>query len=283
MTRAALGGGMVLLVTVLGSFALAYALSLTLGGIYVPFAMPLVLGFLIGAIGGFIGRRFELTLRRPVILAALLGATIAYVGYHVLAYMRVVDICAAQWAAHLPSDVPKPDAALALIEEATGRTGFMAYLAFVSEGSGAALSPIGLLGRTQPGLGVTIAVSAVELVLANVAAVYAMLWRTRATAPPKLQASLDEAGLRELRTALGRLDWGGAGRVVGASMPSASDAAFTVRLALTGGVARLEVFALGPDGRARELVEQRTIGEAQAVLLQEAYHRARLDAGKAVA
>lgn len=271
-TRMALGNGLVLMASVFGGFALAYALSFTLGGIYVPFAMPVVVGFLLGAIGGVVGRRFDGLDRRAMILAGVLGAAIAYVGYHALAYLRVIDVCAAQWAAHLPPGVPAADATLALIEESTGREGFAAYLAFVSEGSGAALSPLGMLGRSEPGLGVTIAAAIGELLLAMVSAAYAMVWRTRAAAPASFTVAIDDRALSSLRDALVRLDWAAAGRAL--AMPG-DEPRHVVTLTESGGVARLEVRARGLDGRGKELEDQRTIGETQAHVLQLAYGQAR--------
>jgi len=196
-TRVALGAGFVLLCSVFGGMALAYALSLTIGGIYVPVLMPIVVGLLLGTIGSFVARRFKLLERRPVVLAAILGATIAYVGYHLLAYLRVLTLLAVQWAPELglgPGADP-PAAALAAIEHATGESGWIAYLTFVSHGSGVVYSPLGLFGRTSPGLGTSIVVMALELGLAIATAVYAMIWRTRARTRHKELARVGDGAL----------------------------------------------------------------------------------------
>ncbi|MCC6624466.1 MAG: hypothetical protein IT385_24670 [Deltaproteobacteria bacterium] len=277
-TRLALGAGFVLLCSVFGGFALAYALSLTIGGIYVPVLMPIVVGLLLGTIGSFVARRFRLLERRPVVLSAILGALIAYLGYHALAYLRVLQLLAAQWAPDLalgPGSDP-PALALAAIEQATGESGWIAYLTFVSEGSGVVYSPLGLFGRTAPGVGTSIVVMLLELGLAVATAVYAMLWRTRAEARQAVLAKVDDAALAAFREALGRADWDGAGRALAAS---GGDVRHAITLESAGGAQRLVVSAIDHMGRARALEEQRILGELQAKRLGEAYSRARLDAG----
>lgn len=253
---------MVLLVSVLGAFVIAYALSLTIGGLYVPFVMPLVVGFLLGAIAAFISKRFDVVQRRPVILAAILGAIIAYVGYHVLAYLRTMDTLAAQWG------VGTADAALALIEEQNGKSGFLAYFAFVSEGQAARLSPLGLLGRGDPGLTVSIIVSIVELALTIGATTVAMLWRTRATAPPKFYAPIDPDAFAAFKTALARLDWGDAGAALATTRGHASHA---VIIEESSGATSIEAYVLDARGVMRERVERRMVGEAQAKQLNDGY------------
>lgn len=269
-TRAALGAGLVLLCSVFGGFALAYALSLTIGGIYVPILMPVVMGLLLGTIGSFVARRFTLLERRPVVLSAILGALIAYLGYHALAYLRVLGLLAIQWAPELGlADGAEPAAAaLATIEEATGGSGYFAYLDFVSRGSGSVYSPLGLLGRSEPGLTTSIIVMIVELLLVVGTAVYAMLWRTGAKARQVVLAQIDDQALERLRAALGAGDWAGAGQALAA--PGAQPR-YAVTLAEAGGAVRLAIMILDMYGRPRELAEQRMLGEVQAERLRAAY------------
>lgn len=279
-TRAALGAGFVLLCSVFGGFALAYALSLTIGGIYVPVLMPIVVGLLLGTIGSFVARRFRLLERRPVVLSAILGATIAYVGYQALAYLRVLQLLAVQWAPHLslgPESDP-PALALALIEQATGESGWLAYLTFVSDGSGVVYSPLGLFGRTAPGVVTSIVVMVLELGLAAATAVVAMIWRTRATTRQAVLARIDDAALAAFRDALARADWEGAGRALARS---SEDARHAVSIESAGGAQRLVVSAIDALGKTRELEEQRILGEVQARMVGEAYGRARVDDGGA--
>lgn len=262
---------MVLLVSVLGSFVLAYALSLTIGGIYVPFVMPLVVGFLLGAIGGFIARRFELIPRRPVILAALLGAAIAYLGYHMLAYLRTMDVLAAQWG------LGAADAALAAIESEGFGSGFFGYLSFVSVGTATHYHPLGLLGRGEPSLTANVIVMVVELGLTMVSATFALLWRTRAAAAPKFYVPIDDAAFQTFRTALQRLDWAGAGAALATSRGEPRHA---VTLEEASGATRIEAFALDVHGVMREREEQRMVGEAQAKLLSDGYLAALTPGGR---
>jgi len=277
-TRSALGAGFVLLVTVFGSFALAYALSLTIGGIYVPFLMPVVTGLLLGTIGSFVARRFALLERRPVVLAAILGALIAYLGYHLLAYLRVLDMLAAQWASELllSPGVDPPSAALALVEQATGHEGVFAYLAFTSQGQAAVYSPLGLFARSAPSLTTVVIVMVVELGLTITTAIYAMLWRTHARKHEGPLALVDDAALAAFREALARADWFHAGSALASS---AGEPRHAVVLDVSGGAARLAIHTLDAGGRPRDLEEQRTIGEAQARLVAQGHGSARAARG----
>jgi hypothetical protein len=111
----------------------------------------------------------------------LLGALVCWGGQHLLAFLRVVDVVAAE-AGFVGADAA--ERALASIERVTSESGVWAYLTFVSSGSTAALSPIGLLGRLELGALGTILVAVGELGLLGVSAAYSLLYRTRAIRQP---------------------------------------------------------------------------------------------------
>jgi len=173
-----------------------------------------------------------------------------------------MDMLALQWS------LPSPDDALAVIEKETGRDGFLAYLAFVSEGVAAHYSPLGILGRGEPGLTVTIIVSVVELGLTMLAATVAMLWRTRAVSPPKFYVPIDDAAFDGFRRALQRLDWAGAGAALAESSGPVRHA---VIIEESSGAARIEAFAVDAGGTLRASEERRMVGEVQAKQLSDGY------------
>lgn len=181
LTARALGAGLGILATFLAAIAFAFALSRLVGGTYVTFAMPLIVGTLIAALGSYGPRRFSFAEPRPLVLMMVLGALVCWLGQHLFAYLRVADLVAAQLG------VSGPDAAaagLAEMERATGESGFFAYLGFVSSGPGATLSPIGYLGRLELGAVGTALVALAELGLMALAGSLSLLYRTRALRRP---------------------------------------------------------------------------------------------------
>lgn len=185
-TTRALGAGTGLLATFVAAIAFAFVLSRLVGGTYVTFAMPIFAGTLIAALASIGPKRFGFGDRRTLVMMMVGGALVCWLGQHMLAYLRVIDIVAAQ-PFLIPSGatqvaltgVDPAEIALRSLERATGESGFFAYLSFVSHSDGALLSPIGFLGRTEPGTVGTILIAIGELGLMALSASWSILYRTR--------------------------------------------------------------------------------------------------------
>lgn len=180
-TGRAVGAALGLLGTFIGALAFAFVLSRLVGGTYVTFAMPVFVGTLMAALASYGPRRFGFGARRPLVLMMVGGSLICWLGQHLLAYLRVLDLVAAQQGL---SGANATEAALSLLEGLTDQTGFLAYLTFVSSGVGVALSPLGMIARTEPGVVGTILLALVELGLMGLAASWSILYRTRAARRP---------------------------------------------------------------------------------------------------
>ncbi len=185
-TTRALGAGTGLLATFIAAIAFAFVLSRLVGGTYVTFAMPIFAGTLIAALASIGPKRFGFGDRQTLVMMMVGGALVCWLGQHMLAYLRVIDIVAAQ-PFLLPSGATQvtlaggdpAEIALQSLERATGEAGFFAYLSFVSHSDGALLSPIGFLGRTEPGTVGTVLIALGELGLMALSAGWSILYRTR--------------------------------------------------------------------------------------------------------
>jgi len=180
-TTRALGAATGLLATFIAAIAFAFVTSRLIGGTYITFAMPIFVGTLIAALASIGPKRFRFGDRKTLVMMMIGGAVVCWLGQHMLAFLRVIDIVAAQ-PGLVPTASGAGDAgelALRALENATGESGFAAYLSFVSQGPGAHLSPIGLLGRSEPGVFGTIAIAIGELGLIATAASWSILYRTR--------------------------------------------------------------------------------------------------------
>jgi hypothetical protein len=249
-TTRAVGAAMALMATMFAAIAFAWVLSRMVGGVYITFLTPMVAGMLIAALASIGPRRFGFGDRRALTFMMIGGATVAWVGQHLLAYLRVVDLVAARGSGG------GAEAGLALIEHATGGTGFMAYLDYVS-GLGAELSPVGYLGRLigSWGLGTagTIGVAVVELGLMIMTARWSMLYRTRGVrveAPGPL-GWLAPGGLDAFRKALAERRWSDAAGLLWGQYEHAGVRASHVVEVREGEVtAHVEVFETDPFGGA---------------------------------
>jgi len=197
-TTRALGAATGLLATFIAAIAFAFVLSRLVGGMYITFALPIFVGTLIAALASIGPRRFGFGDRRPLVMMMIGGALVCWLGQHMLAYLRVIDLVAAQSIVMpaealsvagsnpvAPSEPSAPsERALRSLEQATGESGFFAYLSFVSDGDGASFSPIGVLGRTGPGPFGTGLIAVGELGLMAAAASWSILYRTRTTRRP---------------------------------------------------------------------------------------------------
>jgi hypothetical protein len=153
--RETVGAAMMLLGAGLVGVALALLLR-EFHMVWVPLLSPLIIGWAVGSSVAFIQRRFQVRAALPAMVTAVLGATIAYGGYHVLVYDRILSFIAENLPSVLEAAIADPRMQVdAWLEERTGHTGVLAYLSFVSDGTGAGVSPLGLLGRAEPGMAVT--------------------------------------------------------------------------------------------------------------------------------
>ncbi|MCB9729094.1 MAG: hypothetical protein H6744_06795 [Deltaproteobacteria bacterium] len=162
-TRYATGAALMLLAAMAAAVLLAVAIS----GFYVPLLMPAIIGWGVGSAVAFVRVRTRVYDPLPAIAAAVLGATVAYAGYHLLCYVRLVGYLAEHLTTLVDRAAGDPRAAIQqYFEESTGRSGLWAYLQWVSEGRGAGRSPLGFFGALEPGLAGTLAAIAVESVVA---------------------------------------------------------------------------------------------------------------------
>lgn len=180
-TGRAVGAALGLLGAFLGAMAFAFVLSRLVGGTYVTFAMPVFAGTLMAALASYGPRRFGFGARRALVSMMVAGALICWTGHHLLAYLRVLDLVAAQQGL---AGADAAQAALSLLEGLTDETGFGAYLAFVSSGVGVSLSPLGMIARIEPGVVGTILIALAELGLMGLTASWSILYRTRAVRRP---------------------------------------------------------------------------------------------------
>ncbi len=205
-TRWALGASLALLAAALVGLLLGWlAGTRSIGGLYVTFLMPILLGSLIGGAAAFPARRLGFGHKRPLVAAALLGALIAFLAQHVFAFLRFAELLAQQNTSDvLVNDIADPVAAgLMHLERATGEEGWFAYLAFTSRPEVAQASPVGLLARVGLGQTGTLVVASVEFLLLSATAAISVLWRTRALRVlPAPFAVCDDAGLLDAGRAL---------------------------------------------------------------------------------
>ncbi|MDP6946396.1 MAG: hypothetical protein QF464_19765, partial [Myxococcota bacterium] len=85
------GGAMLLLASVLAGVLLAYVGRGFHGVIYVPLVTPCVLAWALGMVLARVCVRYHVTDAAACVAAAAFASMIAYGGYHVLVYDRVVD------------------------------------------------------------------------------------------------------------------------------------------------------------------------------------------------
>lgn len=223
--RYALGGGLMLLGAVFTAMAMAFVMSRTVGGMYVTFLMPALVGWIIGGAMGWIAHRFGVRDRVPIVMTAVLAGLLAYFGYHALAYVQALDFLAENMLTMVERAAADPQAqVLAYLERMTGEQGIVAYLSFVSNAHGAQLSPLGLLGRSGLGVGATFALMLLEAALVVGAALFSALRRigpapaVTPAAPRRhaLLARLDDAGVVALMERIEERDFDGAAEVLAA-------------------------------------------------------------------
>jgi hypothetical protein len=209
--RLAQGLAAMLLVAVLLGGLFAFLTMRLAAGPYVAFLVPAACAWAIGAGVGALGARLGVRQRREVALIAGLGALLLSGGYHVLVYLRVTG--------HLAEEIG-PEA----LERLAGEGGVVGYLRLVSQGVGAELSPLGLLGSLEPGVVGTVALALAEAALAvTVAVVVALRKLDRGgDAPEPLAAGrvreaiarTDTETLLAAMQAMDRGDFESAGRVL---------------------------------------------------------------------
>lgn len=180
-TTRALGAAFGLLGAFLAAMAFAFVLSRLVGGIYITFALPIFVGVLIASLASYGPKRFGFGDKRPLVWIMVLATLTCWLGQHLLAYLRVIDIVAAESGLSGPLAA---ESALGIIEDATSEQGFWAYLSYVSAEPTSLLSPVGYLGRLGLGAVGTILVGVGELALMTTAGALSILYRTRALRRP---------------------------------------------------------------------------------------------------
>jgi hypothetical protein len=246
-TSWALGASLALLAAALTGLLLGWLSGVRgVHGVYITFAMPVLIGSLIGMAAAIPARRLRFGERRPLVAAALLGAIICALGHHAFAFLSFAEAFARANAGDvMPDGVGDAvGAALVYFERATGETGWFAYLAFTAKLPAAQWSPVGLLGQLELGVGGTLATAAGELALLIGASVASVLLRTRAlraelAASPTPFALCDDGQLVAFGAALDRGDLAAAATAIAA--PTAAPT-YALCWASGGGVS---VHALG--------------------------------------
>lgn len=268
-TREAFGQALMLLAAVGSALVVSWLVSRFHPTAYVPVLMPAILGWGVGTAVVFFRVRFQVASRAGAVGVTLFGAALAYATYHVLVWVEITDFL----ATHLPSLVERAAAdprvqVQGFFDEETGHTGLLAYLAFVSEGEAAELSPLGLLGRAEPGLALTLLGIAVETLVALGTATGLMLLRSRhggldaGAAPPlpdgprvrEIIARTDVETLSSALHAVERGDCESAGRILRRPVPHEVYALALVHSPYSADDWVLEVLELestGEPGRTR--------------------------------
>ncbi|TNF32413.1 MAG: hypothetical protein EP329_10315 [Deltaproteobacteria bacterium] len=269
--RYALGGGLMLLGAVFAAMAMAFVMSRTIGGTYVTFLMPALVGWVIGGAMGWIAHRFGVRDRLPIILTAVLAGLLAYGGYHVLAYAQALDFLSENLLSMVERAAADPQAqVLARLEALTHEQGVVAYLAFVSDPMGAQLSPIGLLGHSGLGLGTTFALMLLEAALVVTAALVSAFRRigpapAPAAAPRShaLLARLDDDGVVALMEQVEERDFEGAARVLAAKPSGAATHAVVLEHGDEDGPWKVAIRALDAAGAPGALRAERSVSSLQ--------------------
>jgi hypothetical protein len=152
--------------------------------VWVPVLMPIAIGWSVGSSLGMVQRKFNVRAQLPPLITAVIGACIAYFGYHVLVYDRILDFISGNLPSVMEAALTDPRLLVeAWLEERTGQSGILAYLTFVSEGAGAGVSPLGILGRSEPGLALTCFIMAIDAVIAVISSLFFVRLRGLAPAP----------------------------------------------------------------------------------------------------
>ena len=221
-----MGAGLMLLSAVIVGLLAALAVRGFQGLVYVPVVMPAFMGWAIGLTIAQLRIKFEVGPRVPVMVAALMGALIAYGAYHLLVHVRVMDFMVANLTTFADRVASNPYVEVqAMFEAGTGERGFLAYLAFTGRPENARLFSMGLLAHLSPGAMGALAAVGLEAVVASVVAVRVALLRsaevdvsqTPGTDGPRVReviARTDDATLAAAMEAMDRGDFSEAGRTL---------------------------------------------------------------------
>ena len=271
--RYALGGGLMLLAGVFVAMAMAFLMSRTVGGVYVTFVMPALVGWVIGGAMGWVAGRFGVRDRLPIVMTAVLAGLVAYGGYQALAYTQVLDFLAQNSLTMVERAAADPQAqVLAKLEQLTHEQGVVAYLAFVSSATGADLSPLGLLGRSGLGLGATFALMLLEAAILIATALLSALRRVgpapaTATAAPRrhaLLARLDDAAIVALMAEIEAGNFEGAAAVLAARPVGPATHAILLEHGPDDGAPwKLAIRASADDGALGALRAERAVSSLQ--------------------
>lgn len=261
-----------------GSAAMLFA-ALALGGLmgfaftnlqalYLPIVTPLIIGFAVGLPIAGLRMHFGVRPRGPAIAAAAFGGLLAFAVYHLLIYLKITSFLADNVPGELERAVADPGREIQRwLEALTGEEGLLAYVAFISEPNeynGSALSPLGVVGRQEPGLAVALVLIAIDALASAGAAVFFTLLRSSpldeapAAAPQRpgrrvreIIARTDTPTLLAALTAMERGDFEEAGRVL--RHPTAEDrhALAVIHDPDTDAPWTLEVIDVAADGSHR--------------------------------
>ena len=218
-----IGGIMLLFATVSMGLLLAYVARGFHGVLYVPLVTPCALGWALGLVLARVCLRYQLADAVPAVTAAVLGGVILYTAYHALVYDRVIAFMVSQLASFADSAASSPVTEVhRFLAQETGEQGFLAYLAFVSQGEHGAVHPLGMLGGLRPGLTGTLVAMGIELGALVVTAAWVTRRRGRGVAAHQPDGSrvreviahTDGATLRAAMEAMDRGDFEAAGRVL---------------------------------------------------------------------
>ncbi|MEC9071252.1 MAG: hypothetical protein VX938_02690 [Myxococcota bacterium] len=213
------------LLSLLGALVAAVGLAVLVGrfhpGGYIPMLMPLIIGWGVSTVVVWTERRARGYSDGRALAIVVSCSLLAYVSYHGIVYGRVISYLSTHIPTLLEQAVMDPNVQIHhWLEERTGHQGLLAYIAFVSEGDGADLSPLGLLGNMQPGLMGTLLAMVTEFLL--VAGSSVVLLRLRCPAPPVLRsnqvleeiARVTEANLIPVLRAMDAQDFERAGQLL---------------------------------------------------------------------
>ncbi len=184
-TRWALGAGLALFMCAIAGIAFGWMLAQLIGGMYITFLMPMLVGILMGGAAAVPARLFGLRDKAPLITAVVMGALICFAGEQLFAFVRFAETFARENPECVTSELLNDPlaAAMTCVEQRTGEEGLGAYLRFVAVDQ-PAWSPIGMLGRSGIGVAGTVVVAIGELAVLIATAIASVLLRTRALRRP---------------------------------------------------------------------------------------------------
>jgi hypothetical protein len=134
---------------------------------YIPLLTPAIIGYGVASVMTALSQRLHPYPPAGTVMLVLVMTALAYGLYHALVQAQIIDALVTHLASAADHQASNPRREiLNFMESKTGHTGWLAVLAFTATGEGAFLSPLGWLGRLEPGATWTLVAIGAELTTA---------------------------------------------------------------------------------------------------------------------